>query len=120
VIAFLHADCGRCAKWLAQLITRAAVLTEHQATALIVSCEIPPPSTLPLPPPFIAATDAAGNSHRAFLGRDAFGPTGLDRVGTFVTDRYGELYAQWIGRDAAELPAPEEIVGTLWQIQNTC
>jgi hypothetical protein len=120
VIAFLHADCRRCAEWLSQLTARAAILTEHQASALIISCEIPPPSALPLPASFIAATDAAGRSQRAFLGRTAFGPTGLDRVGTFVTDRYGELYAQWTGRDAPELPGPEEIVGTLWQIQNAC
>ncbi len=120
VIAFLHADCGRCAEWLAQLAMRAAVLAEHQATALIISCEIPSPSALPLPSPFIAATDTPGNSQRAFLGRNAFGPTGLDCVGAFVTDRYGELYAQWVVRDALELPAPEEILGTLWQIQNTC
>jgi hypothetical protein len=70
--------------------------------------------------PMIAATDAAGHSQRAFLGREAFGPAGLDRVGVFVADRYGELSAQWIAPDATGLPSTSEILSTLWQIQVTC
>jgi hypothetical protein len=68
----------------------------------------------------IAASDLTGHSHRAFLGADAFGPAGLDRVGVFVTDRYGELFAQWVGRDALELPANSEILDMLGVIQIIC
>ena len=68
----------------------------------------------------IAAADATGHSQSAFLGREAFGPAGLDRVGVFVADRYGELYAQWVAPDSAGLPTPTEILSTLWQIQVAC
>jgi len=120
VIAFLHTDCVHCADWLKNLAAHAEILAEHLATTLIIWSEIPPVSALALPAHFVAATDAPGNSQRAFLGKDVFGPRGLDRVGIFVTDRYGELYAQWTARDAADLPGPKEIVSILWQIQNTC
>ena len=55
-----------------------------------------------------------------FLGLEAFGPAGLGRVGVFVTDRYGDLFGQWMGKDADELPAPKEIIDTLNIIQMIC
>jgi hypothetical protein len=120
VIAFLHADCTRCEAWLAHLATRAADLSEREAVGLVIYAETPPRAAGMLPQPMIAAADVTGRSQRTFLGREAFGPAGLDRVGVFVTDRYGELYAQWIATDASELPAPGEILSTLWQIQVAC
>ena len=120
VIALLHSYCPRYAVWLDQLAASAAELAEREAFALLIYAELPPRKAVELTSPFIAAADAAGHSHRAFLGREAFGPAGLDRVGVFVTDRYGELFGQWIGRDAEDLPAPNEILGTLSVIQIIC
>ena len=120
VIAFLHSDCPQCAGWLEQLAARAAELAEREAIALVIYAETPPRKAAELAPPLIAASDSAGHSHRAFLGREAFGPAGLDRVGVFVTDRYGELFGQWVGRDAEELPAQNEILDTLSVIQIIC
>jgi hypothetical protein len=120
VVAFLHADCVRCDAWLAQLATRAAELSEREAVGLVIYAETPPRTSESLASPLIAATDSTGRSQQAFLGREAFGPAGLDRVGAFVTDRYGELYGEWFARDASELPALDEVVSTLWQIQVVC
>ncbi len=120
VIAFLRADCTHCDGWLSQLAARASDLSECEAVVLAVYAEAPPRTAEMLAAPLIAATDAAGHSQRAFLGREAFGPVGLDRVGVFVADRYGELYAQWVVPDAAGLPGAAEILSTLWQIQAAC
>ena len=120
VIAFLHSDCALCAAWLEQFAASAAGLAEREAVALLIYAETPPRKAAELAPPLIAASDATGHSHRAFLGREAFSPAGLGRVGVFVTDRYGELYGQWIGRDAGELPAQNEILDTLNVIQIIC
>jgi peroxiredoxin len=120
VIAFLHADCPRCDGWLAQLAARAADFSERDAVVLAIYAETPPRGADLLPSPFIAAADAAGHSQSAFLGREAFGPAGLDHIGVFVADRYGELYAQWIAQDSEDLPATGEILSSLWQIQVAC
>src|ERR1700687_3587075 len=120
VIAFLHSDCPRCVEWLAQLAARAAALSEREAVVLAVYAEAPPRTAEMLAAPLIAAADATGHSQRGFLGREAFGPAGLDRVGVFVADRYGELYAQWVAADAGALPAPSEILSTPWQVQVAC
>jgi hypothetical protein len=120
VIAFLHADCVRCEAWLAQLNACAADLSEREATSLIIYPETPPRAAGILTQSLLAAADVTGHSQRAFLGREAFGPAGQDRVGVFVTDRYGELYSQRVARDADELPTPAEILSTLWQIQVAC
>jgi peroxiredoxin len=120
VITFVHADCAHCDRWLEQLAARAADLIEREGVVLVIYAEPAPRKTESFPSPLIAAFDATGHSQRAFLGREAFSPAGLDRVGVFVTDRYGELYGQWLGRDAAELPAPGEILGTLDVIQMIC
>jgi len=120
VIAFLHADCPRCTDWLAQLAARAADFSERDAVVLVIYAETPPRTAELLPAPLIAAGDSAGHCQRAFLGREAFSPAGLDRIGVFVADRYGELYAQWVAQDAENLPAAGEILISLWQIQVAC
>ena len=120
VIAFLQSDCVRCEAWLAQLNARAADLSEREATGLIIYPETPPRAAGFLSQSLIAAADVTGHSQRAFWGREAFGPAGQHRVGVFVTDRYGELYSQLVARDADELPAPAEILSTIWQIQVAC
>jgi hypothetical protein len=121
VIVFLHTNCACCEAWLSQLAARSADLTEREAIILVIYTETLPRAVEILAPPMIAAADVTGRSQREFLGPDAFGSAGLSRVGVFVTDRYGELYAQWIARrDADELPAPGEILSSLWQIQVAC
>jgi hypothetical protein len=120
VIAFLHSDCAHCAAWLEQLAAGAADLAEREAVALVIYAETPPRKAAELAVPLLAACDPSGHSHRAFLGREAFSPSGLDRVGVFVTDRYGDLFGQWTGRDAMELPDRKEILDTLNVIQIIC
>jgi hypothetical protein len=120
VIAFLHADCKFCGDWLTRIAERAVDISQHESVGLIVYAEPQPLAAAKFAAPFVAVTDAGGHSQRAFLGRDAFGPAGLNRVGVFVTDRYGELYGQWIAKDSSELPYPTEILSTLWQIQVAC
>ncbi len=120
LIAFLHADCKPCGDWLARMAERTGDLSEHESVGLIVYSEPQTQSVETLAAPFVAVTDPEGSSQRAFLGHDAFGPEGLDRVGVFVTDRYGELYGQWLAKDSSELPPPSEILKTLWQIQVAC
>jgi hypothetical protein len=120
VIAFLHSHCPGCGRWLERLAASAEELAEREAVALVIYPETLPPKAGELASPLIAASDSTGNSHRAFLGPEAFDPSGLDRVGVFVTDRYEELYGQWIGRDAEELPNRSEILDTLSVIQIIC
>jgi peroxiredoxin len=121
VIAFLHAGCPGCASWLKKLSVRAPELAEQEAVALIVFSEMTPAVTdLALPRPCIVAADLSGRAQRAYLGHDAFGPAGQQRLGVFVADRYGELFAHWVGADEDALPGTEEVVSWLSQIEVAC
>ncbi len=102
------------------MASRAADFADREAVALLIYAELPPRKTETLPAPLLAAVDVSGHSQHAFLGSEAFGSAGLDRVGAFVTDRYGDLFGQWLGRDASELPAADEILATLSVIQMIC
>ena len=121
VIAFLHSGCRGCEAFLGKLAARAAELAEHEAVALVIFSE-PPPARVSenLPPQVIVAADVIGESHCKYLGDDAFGPAGLERVGVFVADRYGELYKQWVARTEDGLPAIGELLAWLGQIQVAC
>ncbi len=107
--------------FVTELAARAEELHSLEAVALIILPE-PAPSALAaeLPEEVILTSDASGRSQRAFLGDDAFSSAGLARTGVFVTDRFGELYAQWIVRHASELPPVEEVLSWLSQIQMAC
>jgi len=120
LIAFLHADCARCARFVERLRERAAELAEREAVALVIFSEVPP-ATLSdgLPAHIVFATDMSGQAQHAFLGGTVFGPAGQQKVGVFVTDRYGELFAQWMGGDDA-LPGVPEALNWLAQIQIAC
>ena len=120
VIAFLHAGCPRCAGFLERLAARATELTEREALALIVFPEPPALASGPRPAQVILAADMGGRSQRTYLGEDAFGPAGQQRVGVFVADRYGELYAQWVAREEDGLPGASEVLEWLGQIQVAC
>ena len=121
VIAFLHAGCQRCENFLGKLTARAAELAECEAVALVVFAEAPPASLSEnIPAPIVVATDMSGRSQCAYLGDGAFGPAGQERVGVFVADRYGELYAQWVARGDEGLPGVGEVLEWLRQIQVAC
>jgi hypothetical protein len=117
VIAFLDADCALCADFLRQFAGRTADLREKETVALAVYLAPPPASlTDSLPKEIITGCDMSGHVARAYLGEDAFSARGLVRLGIFVADRYGELFAQW-PLAAHKFPAIEEIFSSLDQIE---
>jgi hypothetical protein len=121
LIAFLHSGCHGCEKFLGALAAHAVELAEQEAVALGV---FPAPVTAflseRLPPEIIVATDLSGRAQRAYLGPEAFGPAGQQCLGVFVTDRYGELYAQWVGSSEEALPGIRDVFGCLEQIEIVC
>jgi hypothetical protein len=120
VIAFLDTDCGPCEEFLRALVTNAAELRDKAAVALVVFLEQPARRvTDSLPPGIIVGADMPGNSARAFLGDDAFASRGFVRGGVFVTDRYGELFAQWT-IERHKFPAIAEILAALDHVEMAC
>ncbi len=124
VIAFLREGPAGAAPrrdFLAELKARAADLEENEAVALVVyDTPQPKAAAASLPASIVVATDESGRSQRAFLGDDAFGAVGAKRLGVFVTDRYGELRAQWAAPEEDGLPGLDEIVSWLGQIEVAC
>jgi peroxiredoxin len=121
VIAFLHSRCGACDRFLDELCARAKDLAEHEAVTLAIFTETPPRATLAkLPPEVLAAADSGGLAQRVYLEEDVRRPERQRSVGVFVTDRYGELYAQWIGREPQSLPRADVVFDCLRQIELTC
>lgn len=121
VIVFLHSGCRGCGAFLEKLTARAADLAEREALALVVFAEAPYAlESENLPAQVLVAADMGGRSQRAYMGEEAFGPAGQERVGVFVADRYGELYAQWITRNEDGLPGVSELLEWLGQIQVAC
>jgi len=119
LIAFLHGDCPHCQSFAARLASRAAELLELDSVALVIFLEAPR-AGIASAPPVIVATETTGRAAQEYLGTDAFGPLGLARVGLFVADRYGELFAQWEARDADGLPALAEAFKWLAHTQMVC
>ena len=118
-IVFLHAGCRRCADYLERLSEVAAELKEREAVALVIFSETSAAHTN-LPAQIVVAADISGKSQRAFLGEDVFSSAGQSLLGVFVTDRYGELRAQWSGRHEDALPQPGEILSVLSEAQMAC
>ena len=121
-IAFLHAECAVCETWLAQISAQASALDEAEAVALIVlPSNVSQNMSRYARAEIIVAADISGRSQRAYLGEDAFGTAGLAQVGVFVSDRYGELRAQWItGNAKHDLPDVKEVLGWLNQVLIAC
>jgi len=137
VIAFLHHDCETCRAWVESLRRVAAALAEQDAVALLVFPTAPDARLLEnAPANIVMGVDVNGRSITAFLGKPSFDGVEQD-VGVFVTDRYGELCAQWpedMGdankeslsagrskdRPLHHLPATEEILSCLTHIQSIC
>jgi AhpC/TSA family len=120
VIAFLDLDCAPCEEFFRALAVRAADLRERQGVALIAFLS-PPPERLvhALAAEMIAGDDVSGRGARAYLGGDAFASRGLARTGVFVTDRYGELFAQWVS-PGDKFPPLDEIFKVLDHIEMAC
>ena len=119
LIAFLHADCPLCQAFAARLVSRSAEFAERESVALLISLE-PPRWDVQATTQVVLASDTNGRAAQEYLGANAFGPMGLARVGLFITDRYGELYAQWEARDADGLPAIAESFKWLTHTQLGC
>jgi AhpC/TSA family len=120
VIAFLDANCEPCEEFLFALIASATALREKDALALLVFLEQPARwLTDSLPAEIIVGSDIPGRSARAFLGDDAFASGGFVRGGVFVTDRYGELFAQWT-IERHTFPAISHIRSALDHVQMAC
>jgi hypothetical protein len=119
LVAFLHAGCTQCAALAARIVARSAELIELDSAALVVSLEEPRWGVSAVAP-VIFATDTAGRAAREYLGQDVFTSQGLSRVGLFVADRYGELFAQWEGRDAGDLPPLADALKWLAHTQIIC
>ena len=120
VIAFLDTDCPPCEEFLRALVASAAALREKEATALLVFLEQPARRlTDALPSGIIAGSDIRGNSARAFLGEDPFASRGYVHDGLFVTDRYGELFAQW-AIERHKFPAIADILAALDRVEMAC
>lgn len=118
VIAFLHDDCPRCEDYLARLAARAAELAEREAAALVIFSVVPSARlTDGLPREIVAAVEMSGHAQREFLGREVAAAGGL---GVLVTDRYGELHAQWSGANEDALPAIGDVLARLAQVQIAC
>ena len=120
LIAFLHADCSQCQPFAARLASRAAELLELDSVALIIFLDAPRGELTAAPPQVIVASETTGRAAQEYLGANAFGPLGLARVGLFVADRYGELFAQWEAREADGLPALADAFKWLAHTQMGC
>jgi hypothetical protein len=121
IIAFLDAGCPATEIFLRHLAGQAARLTELEAQALVIFPELPRSALAEISPQeIILAADMSGRATRAYLGKDALSHGGPATWGIFVTDRYGELFAQWSGGGNASLPAVGEILSWLLRIEMEC
>jgi hypothetical protein len=121
VIAFLDASSPVCEGFLQQLAAEVTRLAELDAQALVIFSE-PPPAALSgsMPKEILLVAEMSGRSARVYLGDESLAPAGQTRWGIFVSDRYGELHAQWLPGNNAAFPAVEEILDWLWRIEITC
>ena len=120
VIAFLDFDCVLCEEFTYALIECAAQIQEREAVVLLAFPR-PPASSLTksLPSEFIAGVDAARQGAQAFLGEDGLPTQEGRKRGVFVTDRYGEIAAQWIF-PGHEFPAIGEALSALTAVEIAC
>ncbi len=120
VIGFLDAGCPLCDAFVRALSGHSVELREKEATALLAFREGSSLSMgIPLPAEIIIGSDIGNQSTRRFLGEDALFPKGLARRAVFVTDRYGEIWGQWIVQEH-KFPSIEQILSTLNQVEIAC
>ncbi len=119
LIAFLHGECPVCARFASRLVSKKVELAEAEAVALLVALD-KPSWGIDSQREIIPGVDTAGRAAEEYLGLNAMGSRGLSRVGVFVSDRYGELFAQWEAWDADNLPPLPEIFKWLTYTQIVC
>ncbi len=119
LIAFLHGECPVCESFAGRVASKSSELAESEAVALLIAVNQPRWSLGPKPG-VVTACDTTGRAARDYLGPDALGTAGLSRVGVFVADRYGELFAQWGAREADGLPPVAEVFKWLRYTQIVC
>lgn len=120
VIAFVHADCVLCERFVRSLAEHARELEDKEAVVLLPFPREPsPPLSCPLPHGFIAGIDPSGRSTKAFLGEEGSPPHAGSGLGVFVTDRYGEISARWpvMGH---EFPTMHEILSAVDSVEIAC
>ncbi|MBI3404336.1 MAG: redoxin domain-containing protein [Acidobacteria bacterium] len=119
-IVFLHSDCPPCEEYLRGFVKHAGALKENDSAALaIFPAAVPADLVLNLPPEVVLAADISGRAQGAFLG-DGDGKEAVPQLGVFVTDRYGELEAQWVVQDERQLPSVQEVISWLAHTQIRC
>jgi hypothetical protein len=120
-ILFLHAGCAECEEFLRQIAGESAVWKSYGTVVLAALLSLPVRAMADLlPENVVAGVDASGRGANAYLGRDILAPAGEDRLGVFVADRYGELYAKWEIGPAHDFPATEAIAAKLESIEMAC
>lgn len=121
VIALVRGNSPETRRFVRNIVAHAAEWKEKDAVAMIVFPEAPPADLLEaLPEDVIAGVDASGQAAERYLGENAFGPSGIQRQGVFVADRYGELYARWVVGDDSTFPGMPAILKALEQIEIAC
>jgi len=121
IISFLHAGCGACEEYLRQIAADSAAWKENGAVVLVSLLGSPSrAATEFLPENVIVGVDPSGRAANAYIGRDTLAPAGEARLGVFVTDRYGELHAQWEITASHEFPPPARLQSHLERIEIAC
>ncbi len=106
VIVFLPANDGLNPTYLANLST-AAQRWSHEQKAVVISAEALPPTE-----GLIVLRDPEAKVLAQFLGEG--------KGGWFITDRYGELYAQGQSLSTADLPKPMSLSEWLEYVNMRC
>jgi AhpC/TSA family len=121
VIVFLHAGCAECEEFLRQMAADRAAWKNSSAVVLVAVMHAPSRALADaMPENVIVGIDASGRGADAYLGRDTLAPAGEGRLGVFVTDRYGELQAQWEVGAMHDFPVIETIGAKLELIEMAC
>jgi peroxiredoxin len=119
VIAFLDAECQFCEAFVRALSDRAVELREKDTTVLLVFPEGSPLRMCgPLPAEIIVGADRSNHGVQQFLGEVATSSQ-RRRRGVFVTDRYGEVSAQWIVPQH-EFPPMRDVLSAINLVEIAC
>jgi hypothetical protein len=121
VILFLHAGCAACEDYLRRIAADSSAWKENGAVVLVALPGSPSRAATDfLPDNIIVGLDPSGRAADAYLGRDTLAPAGDVRLGVFVTDRYGELIAEWEIAASHEFPALATLRTHLERIEMAC
>ena len=120
-IVFLHVGCAECEEFLVRIARESPLWKSYGAVVLAALLSLPARRMADLlPENVVAGVDASGRGANAYLGREMLAPAGEDRLGVFVADRYGELYAKWEIGPGHDFPATKAIAAKLELIEMAC